>query len=229
MFKFSLITTIIVTVAAISLLGFYIARDLQKNIIGVEKGEENIPITQPFPLTKGEGAPFGADRGLEQGTIKKQSLSTPDLNRPIAVKANLPEETKKEAFQKIGEMIKNLKENPDLFSSWIDLGSYAKLLGDNDGALMYWQYASAIRPASFLPLANLGDLYLHNLRDIKKAEANYLAALKNGPDQIMVYEKLSDLYRYFLNDPTRAKAILQEGISKNPVASDRLKYLLTSF
>jgi len=225
MFKFSLITTIIVTVAAVSLLGFYIARDLQKNI-GHDADISGIDADSAEINADGVETSVEAKPEDKKAEVKMQ---VPDLNRQIIARANLPEETKKEAFQKIGEMIKNLKENPDLFSSWIDLGSYAKLLGDNDGALMYWQYASAIRPASFLPLANLGDLYLHNLRDIKKAEANYLAALKNGPDQIMVYEKLSDLYRYFLNDPARAKAILQEGISKNPVASDRLKYLLTSF
>ena len=157
------------------------------------------------------------------------AIEPPDLTRKVVITAAMSEESKKQALEKIGQIIEPLKGDPNLFSNWVELGSYMKLIGDYDGAVVYWKYAAAIRPKSFIPLANLGDLYLHNIKDIAKAEKNYLTALMVGPDQPMVYAKLAELYRYFLKDDTKAKQVLRDGIDKNPSASERLKYILDNY
>lgn len=221
--KIRLTILILIIAVAASITGYFIYKDVRSTEVVVDKigeGDNKISeVDRQTPKIKEENAT----------PSPKPTIPPPDLTRKVVITASLPEETKKQALDKIAEFIKALKDDPSLFSYWIDLGSYMKLIGDYDGAVVYWKYAAAIRSNSFLPLANLGDLYLHNIKDVPKAEQNYLAALAVGQDQIMVYEKLSELYRYFLKDDAKAKAILQAGIDKNPTASERLKYILDNY
>ena len=209
---------LIVAVAAYA-AGLFIYKDIKST--GEKTGQEISKIAD-------ENQPQVKVEEISNDT-PKPTIPPPDLTRKVVITAVMSEESKKQALEKIAEIIKSLKTNPDLFENWVELGAYMKLIGDYDGAVIYWKYAAVIRPKSFIPLANLGDLYLFNIKDTAKAEQSYISALMVGPDQSMVYEKLSELYRYFLKDDTKAKVALQDGINKNPSASDRLKYLLNNY
>ena len=210
--KVRLAILILIVAVTASMAGFFMYKDINSGEEFAGKNEEAVKIEE-----------------ISHNDAPKPSISPPDLTRKITVTAPMSEESKRQALEKIAEIIKPLKVNQDLFDNWIELGSYTKLIGDYDGAVIYWQYAAAIRPKNFIPWANLGDLYLFNIKDVAKAEQNYLIALSLGPDQVMVYEKLSELYRYFLKDDTKARVVLQDGIAKNPSASGRLKYILDNY
>jgi tetratricopeptide (TPR) repeat protein len=103
------------------------------------------------------------------------------------------------------------------------------MIGDYEGAKECWEYAAVVNPKSPTPFNNLGDLYAHYLKDNKKAEENFLIAIKNGPDQIYIYRSLYEFYRYVMKDNAKAKQILERGISANPNTSQDLKNLLDNF
>ena len=212
MAKVRIVVLILIVAVASAIVGVFIYKDIKST------GNE---------ITIREVGKTG-DGGQHQEKIEEIN-GKPDLTRKVVITAAMSEESKKQALEKIGQIIEPLKGDPNLFSNWVELGSYMKLIGDYDSAVVYWKYAAAIRPKSFIPFANLGDLYLHNIKDTVKAEKSYLTALMVGPDQPMVYEKLAELYRYFLKDDTKAKQVLRDGIAKNPSASERLKYILDHY
>ncbi|MBU2109622.1 hypothetical protein KKB71_01520, partial [Patescibacteria group bacterium] len=163
---------------------------------------------------------------LSSEEIEKQM---PDLDKEIVVKADLPANTKSETIIDIQDIIQKLKEDYDNMQLWLQLGLLRKLLGDYDGAIEAWQFVNLIRPNNFVSFGNLGDIYSLYLSDKKKAEENYLKALENGPDQIYLYEKVYEFYRYTIKDNAKVKEILKKGIDLNPNNSQYLQNLLNNF
>ena len=161
----------------------------------------------------------------DQGAV----IKAPDLDGPVNVTVDLPAVTVEQAKETITRLTASLKKNNDLFGDWVELGLYRRLLGDYGGAAAAWEYAGAIRPKNSVSFNNLGDLYTYQIKDKARAEKNYLMALANDPASIMAYEKLYELYRYIFKDDKKAKAVLKEGVSKNPDFSQRLQYLLDNY
>lgn len=153
-------------------------------------------------------------------------IAIPDLDKPIIIKSDLPQQSKDLATEKIKSISSQLKENPDNFNLWLELGVYRKMIDDFESARDAWEYASAIRPLNSTSFNNLGDLYAYYLHDNKKAEENFLKALENGSNQISIYRNTYDFYRNVMKDNVKAKSILEEGIKNNPDTSQDLKYLL---
>jgi len=116
--------------------------------------------------------------------------------------------------------------NSDSFNELLALGLEKKGINDYEGARDAWERAGVVSPTNFISFNNLGDLYAYYLKDNKKAEENFLTAIKNGPNQIYIYRSLYEFYRYVVKDDAKAKAILQRGITANPNISKDLKYLL---
>lgn len=166
---------------------------------------------------------------LARNKQPEEKISIPNLNRPINITANLPEDAQKIAQEKIEKLNSELKQDPSLFENWLILGIYRKMIGDLEGAKECWEYAGFLSPQSPIPFNNLGDLYANYLKDSKKAEENFLIAIKNGPDQIYIYRSFCEFYRYTMKDNTKAKQILEQGISANPTTSQDLKNLLDNF
>jgi tetratricopeptide (TPR) repeat protein len=158
-----------------------------------------------------------------------EQSKVPNLNRPINITANLPKDAQKIAQEKIEKLNSELKQDPSLFENWLILGIYRKMIGDLEGAKECWEYAGFLSPQSPIPFNNLGDLYANYLKDSKKAEENFLIAIKNGPDQIYIYRSFYEFYRYTMKDNAKAKQILEQGISANPTTSQDLKNLLDNF
>ena len=182
------------------------------------------------------GPPTGAreEKGTLEGQNENMTATTeeagemlmPDLDRKIVVPDYFPLEAKQIAKEKINALTRDIKDNPDYFNGWVELGIYRKMINDYEGTRDIWEYASFIRPQNSISFANLGDLYGYYLKEPQKAEANYKKAIENGPEQVMVYYNFHKFYIDVLNDTAKARAVLQQGISANPDNSDTLKQAL---
>lgn len=104
-----------------------------------------------------------------------------------------------------------------------------KLKGDYQAAAEIWERVAVAWPGDFTVFNNLGNLYGYYLRDYKKAEADFIRAIKNGPTQIYIYRSTYEFYRFILKDDVKAKAILRQGIAANPGSSADLRYLLDHY
>lgn len=108
------------------------------------------------------------------------------------------------------------------FNAWISLGTINLMAGNVAKALEIWNYASTQWPSNVVSHNNLGDLYMNNLRDYAKAEAEFLAAIKNKPNDPNPYKNLFTLYSDTSYKPTNTAAedILKKGIAAMPTAVD---------
>lgn len=139
----------------------------------------------------------------------------PSLEREINITANIADETKELAQGKIEEIRGNLKENSDLRSSWLDLASYYKLIGDYDGAREVWEYMVYEDSSDFVPLYNLGNLYGYYLKDYDKAEEYFNKAVEVSPNYIATYAAFYDFYMDY-DKPDMAENVIKRGIEANP-------------
>lgn len=141
----------------------------------------------------------------------------PDLDGKIVFYNDFPETQKNKITQDIKTIISNLKENLGSFEDWVDLGLNRKAIGDYKGAAEAWEYAGLIRPGSSLSFNNLGDLYHYYLKDYKKAEENFLKAIKADESYAVSYVNLFDLYNLsYKKDTSKAEEILLEGLKNLP-------------
>jgi tetratricopeptide (TPR) repeat protein len=213
--KIILIIVILLFAAGV---GYYIYRDVvQHRVLDTE------------PTTVVGSVENKQSEQAQQIEQLQQQPKVPNLDRPLNITANLPEDAQKIAKDKIEKLTLELKQNPALVEDWLVLGIYRKMIGDYEGAKECWEYAAAIDPQSPTPFNNLGDLYANYLKDSKKAEENFLIAIKNNPNQIYIYRSTYELYRYVLKDDAKARAILEQGIKANPTTSQDLQNLLNNF
>ncbi|MFH0846417.1 MAG: hypothetical protein V1851_03410 [Patescibacteria group bacterium] len=159
--------------------------------------------------------------------IEKEFMAMPDLNRELVFSDEYPEQAKKIIRENIGKIISDLKNNPNVYEDWIALGLQYKGIDDYEGARLTWEYATYLNPDKFLAWGNLGDLYAFYIRDNVKAEQAYIKAIENGSHQVVLYFKISEFYTEFLNNPERARELVNIGIKQNP-DSQELKDLLKS-
>lgn len=190
--------------------GFYIYKDISPK----PQQQETV---QGLPLDKVEITPI----------VKVDSTDTPilvpDLNKPIIFGNNISDEEKKKTTEKINKLTKELKKDNNLFSNWIELGLYKKLIKDYDGAREVWEYTSLIWPKNNISFSNLGDLYHFYLKDFPKAEQNLRTAIENNKSNTQTYIALHELYKYsYKQDTTLAVDILLEGLTQNPNNIDLL-------
>jgi tetratricopeptide (TPR) repeat protein len=217
-----IILVLVVLILAIG-AGFYIYKDLNKsNQAAVTEPEQDKNKNSACDIVGNHDCDKAKAEILEPG----KEIAIPNLDRPVENIANLERDVFQVAEKKLNGIISALKSDPSLFFYWLDLGSYRKMTGDYWGAKEAWEYIGAIRPLNSVSFNNLGDLYAYYLKDNKKAEENFLVAIKNGPDQVYIYRNLYDFYLNVLKDSTKAKAILEKGIATNPATSQDLKYLL---
>jgi len=183
-----------------------------------------------LPADKGscgeEGA--AAESPAEDGFSTASSAEELDLNRPIVIPSDMAPKVAKLVTEKIKKLNSELKTDPNSMESLLALGIYRKMIRDYAGAAEAWEYAGKIYPKSPTPFNNLGDLYAYFLKDKKKAEKNFLKALKNGPNELYIYRNTYEFYRYVMKDDARAKEILREALKVKPDAKD-FQYLLKNY
>ena len=215
-------------------LGFYFYKKLSpkrqnQDIVVAEKTNNN-SVNIGGASIQGEGDMNGVK--IEKVDIQNEkptiSIITPDLNREIKIVGEMSDDARRIATDKIKEISDQLKKDSDNLENWLVLGIYRKMINDYEGAILAWEYASAIRPQDSTPLNNLGDLYAYYIKDEIKAEEYFLRAIKIDPSNLYLYFKIVDFYRDFNKDTNKARAILEKGIVANPSTSSDLKNLLES-
>lgn len=171
------------------------------------------------PLSEGESIV------TEDGaTVTLTKIKPPSLDRPIVFPAATPPDVAEKQRLYIENLIAELEKDPGVFIKWVDLGLQWQALQDYEGAQEAWEYATALQPENSVAYGNLGNLYGYYLKDSKKAEENFLTALKNGPAEIYLYFQTADFYVQVIKDKNKAIAIVEEGIKRNP-GSKELKTL----
>ncbi|KKW29922.1 MAG: hypothetical protein A3K06_00930 [Candidatus Doudnabacteria bacterium RIFCSPHIGHO2_01_52_17] len=170
-------------------------------------------------------APEAPDQNLEE---MKTSIVAP----PVVSATNLSEQDKQKYLDRFEEQKKiAFDSNFDNLQNINELGMLKKVLGDLDGARVAWEYAGIIRPGNSLTFANLAAMYHYDLRQLDRAEENYLITIQNDPDDISTIRNFFELYVYDFKDGARAEGLIMDAIAKNqesPILPD-LYTLLGSF
>lgn len=110
-----------------------------------------------------------------------------------------------------------IKEHPDSFLGWMDLGFVKNVFGDYRGAEAAWLYATEISPSQSRSLMNLGDLYANKLKDYPRAEEMYQRAIEIEPFLVPAYRELATLYRFSIKSREEdAYRVLENGQRQSP-------------
>lgn len=128
--------------------------------------------------------------------------------------------------------VTNIKEHPDTFIGWMDLGAIKSMFGDYKGAEEAWLYAGLITPNQSRSFFSLGDLYWNRLQEYEKAEWAYLSAIEKGEVALSVaaHRDLATLYRYsYEAKRDLANDVLLQGIELNPDDKQELLALLAEW
>lgn len=210
--KIKIFSIIILILALMFFAGLYIYKDFK-----FSKENKNIEekISRDFLEEKNDNNTEETDK-IKEIPIEIEKIKIPDLFKLPVVKANLPEDVKNKVIAEIQMLTNSLKNNYDSPSEWIQLGLLKKTLGDFEGAKAAWEFVSVIRPKDSISRHNLGNLYWQNLKDLKKAEENYLEAIALNKQDIAAYVDLSNIYFYDLKNKIKAKEILNKGLKNNP-------------
>ncbi|MFZ2621441.1 MAG: hypothetical protein WAX85_02700 [Minisyncoccia bacterium] len=198
------------TVVVVLVIG-YIAFDLKSK---KAMNDEQLTVTKVATTT-------GVTYKVENVTNEKVSQvpkPIPDLDRYLvrSSMANPSENDSLIATQKIKEFQALLKKDPMYFPGWMDLAMYQKLGGDYEGALISWKYAGKIAPKDFVSIANIANLYAYFIKDNGMAEEYYKMAIEKAPTESYLYTQLAEVYRDIFKSTAKAKAIVDQGLSKIP-------------
>jgi len=159
----------------------------------------------------------------------EQVISTapiPNLDRLLVFKSPIPDEIRNKMEIDFSHLTLSLKKDPTRFNDWIDLGLIYSSVTDYEGARFAWEYASTLRPKNSLTFSNLGFLYGYQLKDVKKAEENYLKAIDNEPKLDYLYFRAFEFYRDVLQDKVKATNIIEKGATLLPDRATDLRMML---
>lgn len=154
--------------------------------------------------------------GNDGATITVTKIEPPSLTRPIVIPEGTDPNVAAQTRAYWENLIAELQKNPYVFINWVDLGLQRFVAKDYEGAREAWEYANALAPENSVAYGNLGNLYGYYLKDPKKAEENFLSALKNGPAQTYLYFQTADFYVQVLKSKKKAVFVVEEGLAKNP-------------
>jgi tetratricopeptide (TPR) repeat protein len=163
-------------------------------------------------------------KGVDKNPQDASSQPMPEYKRIFTYPAYFNDEAKKITDKNIAEAVAAIEKDNTNAGAWVDLGNQYYLVREYEGARVAWDYTLSLEPTNFVALANLGTLYMADLKDFAKAELYLKKAVESDPEQIETYRSLYELYRYALKDDAKAKAILAQGIASNPSTSMDLVY-----
>lgn len=206
---------VISVVIVIILLALYVAFDRKS------KQSDYVGSSSQSAATSTDGLIKGLIYKVEdvgQGQAGSVPKPIPDLDRVSVTPPSITLAKKDlgSAHKKIKELQTALKSNPGRFEDWMDLAMYQKLVGDYEGAVISWKYSGRLRPADYVHLGNLGNLYAYYLQDRANSEMYYKQAFTNGPTQVYLYFQLAEIYIDVYKDNVAARTVLEEGLKKIP-------------
>ncbi len=200
-----LIIFIAIFVVVVGFSGWFIYRDLRKS-----NQQEPTPIKNQPASTYDVESEAVKNSVINTEEIKKQM---PNLDREIIIKENLSEESKNRAISEIKIITATLKADYDKLAEWLTLGIWRKTIGDYEGAVEAWKFATILRPKDPVAFHNLGDLYSQYLPDFPKAEKYYLSAIeKDTGHNPFFFIKLYEFYRYYYKKLDLADKTLLDAI-----------------
>lgn len=118
-------------------------------------------------------------------------LLQPKYKSPL----NLNAEQIQQQQVRVAELKNTLKEFPDYYEVYLELGQVERNLGDYDAAIKYTKKASEVIASSSIPWLNLSSYY-SEIEEYNKAYDALWGAQKASPDYYMVYEKIVDFYKW---------------------------------
>src|SRR3989339_506352 len=112
---------------------------------------------------------------------------------------NVSEEKRAEFEARKVKQLEYIKEYPDYYEAYLDLGNIEQELSNYQQALKYYDKASSIIPSSSIPILNKASLYIET-NNLDKAYKEFWNAQKASPDYYLVYQKIIDFYQLYLKD-----------------------------
>ena len=204
MFRMSRFTYSVWGVAALVLIGtaYLIIRDFSSNELS--------------PLPPAIDTATTTPNGSEEELPKPAEQNHPSLDRPITFPTGTSAESRALLGNKLTELASMLKNNPSQYDIWIDLGIYRKEIEDYEGTRQAWEYATKLDSANSIAYSNLGNLYGYYLKDKVRAETNLRSAINQGPKERYYYVQTYLFYLEVVKDPTKARAVIEEGLRAIP-------------
>jgi tetratricopeptide (TPR) repeat protein len=202
--------TIILTVAVIVIVaGLFFFR----NNIYPQNSAGNTATTSPIT---GAGALDKDGNPISINVLPENLPTPPDMGGEIVFPSGYSGSNKITIIEKIESLRKTLKANPTDSTSWIEIGSYWRMIEDFPKAEAAWIYATKLEPANSVPLGNLGFLFGYLIHDNVKAEQYFLKAIEVAPNEGYPYFQTAEFYRDAVKDIPKAKAILDKGLKVLP-------------
>jgi tetratricopeptide (TPR) repeat protein len=141
---------------------------------------------------------------------------SPDLDRMI-IAADKNPESRAEIEERIKVISSELKENPELQSSWLELGNWRKEAGDYEGVVEVWKHVISRWPDDKIGYENLGVLYHFYIHDYREAEKYLKLAIEKDPNWALSYLNLHELYKLsYVQKADLAEDVLLDGLSQLP-------------
>ena len=151
---------------------------------------------------------------------KTQISQLPDLNRSVVIPKDFSSADASAVTKKIREIVDFLKKSSQNSVVWESLGLERKGIEDYEGARQAWEYALVLDPYNAVTTDNLGVLYEYYLKDARKAEDYFLAAIKLEPLEVTRYQRAFEFYHDVLHNDKKARQIIEEGTQRVPNNAD---------
>lgn len=205
---------IILLLIAAGVAGFFIFKDFNLEAV---KPTPNPPLSG----RESSSSPDKGRLGVVYKTTELDSLKEKALDRTIpAGDAKITNELKDLSLQ--------LSREPNYLQGWLQVGILRKFLKDYEGAILAWQYASVIRPESYIAFNNLADLYYYYLKDFPKAEAALLEGISKNPKNPNLIIFLATLYQD-QGDKINTRKYYEEALKLNPPNKATIEQELAAF
>lgn len=201
-------------------------RDRIGNLLTFRRGssETGNPVPSGFPIDPEEEGGIFTDANDPDavhallGDAPPYEGRDPEELRPQPSEvAIFSEEERQRIYTDLQNQGKAVKESPQFFQGWLELGVLKKVIGDFEGARDAWEYAGRIRPMNSVSFANLGELYWRYLPDFPASEKNFRSSIANDPADAATYISLAELYFYSYREKYGLfDDVLIEGMTANP-------------
>ncbi|GEM_PF-1476345 len=190
------IIVVVFGVVLVIAVGWFIRNDLNSGNqpVAVQPPSPSATTPSPEATSKPDGtASNGKPVDPRVAALKAEALSI--LNRTLDVKSSMSGEALTGTVGRIQSLISLIKSRFDYVDAWLDLGSYERVVGDNEGTILAWKFAAKLAPTSFIPPHNLGDIYAFTLRQYKEGEQYFLKSIELNSGNIQGYLALDTLYK----------------------------------
>ena len=217
-------TAVIIIAVAWTLYGRTVS--VSKNTSSTDKhvatGTEETSITS-------SGIQYGYTASASSSTPQDlpKGVTMPDLDHSVVIPKSFSPSIAASAREHIKKITSSLREKPGNAALWAELGLERSGIEDYEGAKNAYEYSFALSPYNSVVVDNLGVLYGSYLHDPKRAEQYFLKALDLEPETAFRYLRLFELNKDVLKDNAKAKAILEQGLKKDP-GNSSFKALLES-